>query len=147
MQTAMLTGASCAYTIKYFHTQCWDLRGVGSRRSFTTRWRTSCFSPALQQEDPSERSLDRCRLHNHRGHLAGQVQRHQHLRHCHRHPHRRWRWFDALRSAIDLSLFDRAWAPVAGKCVPRTKKAFLHKGNINTRTNWIVGTAATNVNT
>ena len=32
----MLTSASFAYTIKYFHAQCWDLGGLGSRRSFTT---------------------------------------------------------------------------------------------------------------
>ena len=36
-QTAMLTSASFAYTVKCFHTQCWDLGGLGSRRSFTTR--------------------------------------------------------------------------------------------------------------
>ena len=47
MQTAMVTSASFAYTIKCFHTQCWDLGGLGSRRSFTTRWRTASLSRVL----------------------------------------------------------------------------------------------------
>ena len=47
MQTAMVTSASFAYTIKCFHTQCWYLGGLGSRWSFTTRWRTASLSRAL----------------------------------------------------------------------------------------------------
>ena len=43
----MVTSASFAYTVKCFHTQCWDLRGLESRRSFTTRWRTASLSRAL----------------------------------------------------------------------------------------------------
>ena len=46
-QTAILASASFAYTIKCFLTQCWDLGGLGSRRSLTTRWLTASLSRAL----------------------------------------------------------------------------------------------------
>ena len=139
MQTAMLTSASFAYTIKCFHTQFWDLGGLGSRRSFTTPWRTASLSRVLGRGGTvgTTTSVDQSRLHNDRGHLTGQVQRRQHLRHRHRHRHRRWRWVDAR----EFGLLSR------GNACPARNKPSYKQGNLKTQNSWIVGTAATNLNT
>ena len=95
MQTAMLTSASFAYTINVSTPRAgiWGAWEAGAR-SLHGGEQHFCRGRSGEEES-SERPLGRCRLHNHRGHLTGQVQHRRHLRHCHRHQHRRWRWVDA----------------------------------------------------